>query len=336
MGHIDKRLIMKTTIEVYTIQIRKGHDYMDFGGDPDFFNVISDDETGFVHFVDNHSTGDVEQLSRTVRIPQECVTDVGDTVRFHHKNVRERYICGIIETGPYGKEFDIADKDNPADPAYRVTRNQAIIKPYFYYLKIPRRGNKALLILERTDNDGIYPLMQILLKSYLNDHYGVEQGYMVERKNVVLNEYMNELRNGRYKSMTLTANYEHSDRTDGYMDGLDNSDYTMELTIKFKNGLGLNKEAAIRNLINSNNPLFEVPDLNDIFGDSARKVVSTIGTGRASRTRTLYLGGGQENIIRPYYEIEVEANEYNFSSYRSIKEVVRDFIQEHEELNIFS
>lgn len=67
---------MKTTIEVYTIQIRKGHDYMDFGGDPDFFNVISDDETGFVHFVDNHSTGDVKQLSRTVRIPQECVTDV--------------------------------------------------------------------------------------------------------------------------------------------------------------------------------------------------------------------------------------------------------------------
>lgn len=29
---------MKTTIEVYTIQMRKGHDYIDFGSDPDFFN----------------------------------------------------------------------------------------------------------------------------------------------------------------------------------------------------------------------------------------------------------------------------------------------------------
>ena len=159
---------------------------------------------------------------------------------------------------------------------------------------------------------------------------------MVERKNVVLNTYMNELRNGRYKSMTLTANYEHSDRTDGYMDGLDNSDYTMELTIKFKNRLGVNKENTIRNLINSNNPLFEIPDLNDIFGEGAKKVVSTIGTGRNAKTRTLYLGGGQENIVRPYYEIEVEANENNFSSYLSIKRVVRDFIQEHAELNIFS
>ena len=28
---------MRTTIEVYTIQIRKGHDYIDFGSDPDFF-----------------------------------------------------------------------------------------------------------------------------------------------------------------------------------------------------------------------------------------------------------------------------------------------------------
>ena len=27
---------MKTTIEVYTIKIRKGHDYIDFGSDPDF------------------------------------------------------------------------------------------------------------------------------------------------------------------------------------------------------------------------------------------------------------------------------------------------------------
>lgn len=110
----------------------------------------------------------------------------------------------------------------------------------------------------------------------------------------------------------------------------------MELTIKFKNRLGVSKENTIRNLINSNNPLFEIPDFNDIFGNSAKKVVSTIGTGRNTKTRTLYLGGGQENIVRPYYEIEVEANENNFSSYLSIKRVVRDFIQEHAELNIFS
>lgn len=327
---------MKTTIEIYTIQIRKGRDFMDFGSDPDFFNVISDNNTGFVHFVDSHSTGDVESLSRIVRIPPEYVTDDGDTIKFHHKNSRERYICGIIETGLYGKEFDIADKDDPLNAAYRVTRNQAVIKPYFYFLKIPRCGNKALLILERTDNEGIYPLMHLLLKSYLNDYYGAEQGYMVERKNVVLNTYLIELNNGRYKSLTLTANYEHSDRTDGYMDGLDNSDYTMELTIKFKNRLGVSKENTIRNLINSNNPLFEVPDLNDIFGESAKKVVSTIGTGRNTKTRTLYLGGGQENRVRPYYELEVEANENTFSSYLSIKRVVRDFIQEHAELNIFS
>lgn len=326
---------MKTTIEIYTIRIYRGQEYIDFGEDPDFFDLISDSNTGFVHFVDNN-TSDVGQISHTVRIPHEQITDDGDTIKFHHKNSRERYICGIIETGPYGKEFDIADKDNPATAAYRVTRNQAVIKPHFYFLKIPRRGDKALLILERTDNEGIFPLMQILLKSYLNNYFGITQGYMIERKNVVLNTYMRELSNGRYKSVTLTANYEHSDSTDGYMDGLDNSDFTMELTVKFKNGLGLNKEAAIRNLINSNNPIFEVPDLNDIFGESAKKVVSTVGTGRNARTRTLYLGGGQENMLRPYYEIDVEANENNFSSYPSIKSVVLHFIQEHDELNLFS
>lgn len=87
---------MKTTIEIYTIQIRKGRDFMDFGSDPDFFNVISDNNTGFVHFVDSHSTGDVESLSRTVRIPPEYVTDDGDTIKFHHKNSREDISAALL------------------------------------------------------------------------------------------------------------------------------------------------------------------------------------------------------------------------------------------------
>lgn len=129
-----------------------------------------------------NKTGDIPVLQRTVRIPAEEINAEGETVKYHHRNVEERYICGIIETGAYGKEYEIADKDSPNDIAYKVDKDQAIIKPFFYFLKIPRRGSKALLILERTDNEGIFPLMVILLKTFINNYYGIDKGYSIEKQ----------------------------------------------------------------------------------------------------------------------------------------------------------
>lgn len=106
---------------------------------------------------------------------------------------RKGIFAGIIETGAYGKEYEIADKDSPNDIAYKVDKDQAIIKPFFYFLKIPRRGSKALLILERTDNEGIFPLMVILLKTFINNYYGIDKGYSIEKTNIILSSYLEEL-----------------------------------------------------------------------------------------------------------------------------------------------
>ena len=327
---------MRTTIEVYDIQIKRSGTLMDFGEDPDFFDIISNEETGFVHHVDMNKTGDIATLKRTVRIPATITNDDGDLIKFHHSNKRERYICGIIESGPYGKEFDVANKDTPNEVAYTVGKDQAVIKPFFYYLKIPRHGDRALLILERTDNEGIFPLMQLLLKTFLNDHYGIEKGYTIEKNNIILNTYLEELNEGRYKSLTLTALQPSSDASDRYFGGLESKDFTMELKIKFKNNLGDAKEREIRNLINNGTTLFELQDFNSIFEGSTRKVVSTVGSGSASKTRTLYLNTEQQSLIHPYYDIEVEANEHNFSSYPSIKGVVKAFVTEHREFSNFN
>lgn len=55
-------------------------------------------------------------------------------------------------------------------------------------------------------------------------------------------------------------------------------------------------------MINSGKFLFDSPDLNAIFEDSTKKVTASIAGGK---TRTLYLGNDNKNIIHPYYEIEV-------------------------------
>lgn len=327
---------MRTTIEVFGIQIKKRGELLDFGEDPDFFDILSSKDCGFVHHVDMNKTGDIPVLQRTVRIPAEEINAEGETVKYHHRNVAERYICGIIETGAYGKEYEIADKDSPNDVAYKVDKDQAIIKPFFYFLKIPRRGSKALLILERTDNEGIFPLMAILLKTFINNYYGIDKGYSIEKTNIILSSYLEELNAGRYNSVTLTASKESSDTANRYFGNLDRADYTMELVVKFKNNLGQDKENDIKRMINSKDVLFESSELNDIFDNANRKVTTTIGTGKQAKTRTLYLNSVQQDLIRPYYDLIVDTNAKGFSSYASIKEKAKAFIKEHTEFSIFS
>ena len=232
---------MKTTIEVFNIQIKKKDGIVDFGSDPDIFNLLSDNNNGFVSHIDKNKTGDVPSLHRTVRIPADEINDEGETIKYHHKSERGRYLCGIIETGAYGKEYEIANKDTPQDVSYVIGKEQAIIKPFFYFLKIPRTGNKALLILERTDNEGIYPLINILLKTFFDNVFGIDKLFKIEKSNIVLGTYLDELSSGRYKSVTLTANKLSTDKSDRYVGQLESTDYTLELTIKFKNKLGSDK-----------------------------------------------------------------------------------------------
>lgn len=327
---------MRTTIEVFGIQIKRRGIVLDFSEEPDFFDIISNNESGFVHHVDMNSTGDIPTLKRTVRIPADIVNDEGDTEKFHHKNSAERYICGIIETGAYGKEYEIADKDSPNDVSYTVGKDQAIIKPFFYFLKIPRSGTKALLILERTDNEGIYPLMNLLLKTFVNDTFGIDKGFSVEKTNIILGAYMEELTSGRYKSLTLTANRGSSDTANRYFGNLESTDYSMELVVKFKNNLGVTKETEIKRLINSGDTLFEIPELNTIFDNTNKKVESVVGSGKSAKTKILYLNNERNELIHPYYDLNVESNEKGFSLYRSIKERTREFINTNTEFDVFN
>lgn len=69
-----------------------------------------------------------------------------------------------------------------------------------------------------------------------------------------------------------------------------------------------------------------------IFEDSTKKVTASIAGGK---TRTLYLGNENKNIIHPYYEIEVKDNEKGFSDYSSIKKATKLFITNNTEFKVF-
>lgn len=315
---------MKTTIEVYSIQFikNKALESYSFADEPDLYELFKSD---FVKYIDNTS-GDVAQEKRTIRIPEK----EGNVV-FHRYSDRGRYIHGIIETGLYGKEYSIADKDEPKKNLFKAHKSAAIMKPFFYYLKIPRRGDRALLILERTDNEGIFPLFKILLKTFLVNYFSKDYVNDIVKNNIITSEYVNELQEGKYKSIAMTVNSLPKDTADRYFcEGFNSEDFSIEVIVKFKSK---EKQTQIKEMVNSGKSLFVSKDLNDLTENSEKKVVSTIGN--SSKTRTYHLAEQNRNMIRPYYELDVDQNDKGFSSYDSIGKEVKKFISYNKEFRIF-
>ena len=317
---------MKTTIEAYTITIRKKREKepWSFADSPDIYKLLSDSETGFIKYIDKNVTGDLPAEKMTVRGPPEG----------HDHSDLKRYICGIIETGYYGKEYEAVDKDDPKDETKKIFlgKSKAILKPFFYYIQIPRKGDKALVILERIDNNGIFPLIRSILISFLNFHFGAGDLYIIDRGSVVLGAYLKKLREGKYNSLSLSANSIQTDASERYFGGLASEDFTLELTMKFKKNMSEVKEKKIREMVNSGKYLFDSPELNAIFEDSTQKVSSTIGGGK---TRTLYLNDEEKNIIHPYYDLDVNRNTKGFSDYESIKKATKKFIEDNPDFKVF-
>ena len=98
---------MKTTIEAYTITVRRKRekDPLLFSDSPDIYDLMAHDNVSFIKYIDKNITGDLPAEKMTVRIPPKD----------HSHNDKKRYLCGIIETGYYGKEYEAVDKDDPKD-----------------------------------------------------------------------------------------------------------------------------------------------------------------------------------------------------------------------------
>ena len=248
----------KETIEVFTYNIRKkkGRSNLSFSCGTDIYSLLKD---GFTQFVDQVKTGPVNPAEkRTVRIP---ASDGGMTFWGHNDNYR--CIYGILESGIYGKQLEVVDKDDPRQVLYSSTNdNAAVIKPFFFLLCVPRIGDRGFLILERTENEGIFNLFNILLYSFLDTNLLIDghvQEYTIKHQNYLSHEYVENLKNGAIKSVRLSVSSLPRDLAERYMlEGL-LEDANMSIVINFKNGLLPNNRIA--RAIKDNSSLFST-DLN--------------------------------------------------------------------------
>ena len=321
----------KETIEVFTYNIRKkkSRTNLSFSHGIDVYTLL---KNGFTHFIDSAKTGPVNPAEkRTVRIPAAVN---GRTFWGHNDSYRCVY--GILDSGIYGKKLEVVDKDDPRQVLYTSANdNAAVIKPFFFLICAPRIGDKGFIILERTDNEGIFNLFNILLYSYLNDNLrwnGAYQEYTIKHQNYLSHEYIENLKNGAIKSLKLSVGRLPSDLADRYMlEGLC-EDASISIVLNFKTPLlsthKLSK--AIRN----NSSLFssEPGGLQEIFGNGQRSIVTDSRIGGVSKERTVYLSDDTQNLIRPYYVIDVSLGDRGYPQFESVRDAVFDFIDANPDL----
>lgn len=321
---------MKQTIEVHTFKINKkrNRNPISFSAGQDLYVLV---KNSFVSFIDSSMTGPVDSPdteNRIVKIPAEAQGQV-----FHGFNDQRRCVYGIIESGLYGRRLEIVNKDNPRELLYSSDVNAALIKPFFFLLTIPRIGDTGFIIVERTDEEGIFPLFLCLLRGFLNTYYlsdNQQCEYSIKQKNYLSHEYVSSLTNGDIKSYRLTMSSLPRDLADRYMcNGLEEN-CSISIELKFKGGI--RPTHTIANAIKNNNPIFSSEDINTIFNDSKKSIVTSSSINGVSKERTVFLGDEAKNAIRPFYIVDVEANNRGYSDYNSIKQAVFNFVDLNSDL----
>lgn len=320
---------MKETIEVHTFQlfVKGGRKALSFSEGKDLYEIL---KTNWVSFIDGKTgpIGDPESDKRTLRIPHEQNGTI-----YHGYNDQMRCIYGIIETGVYGKKLEIVNKDNPREALFQSDAEGAVIKPFFYLICIPHIGDLGYIIVERTDGEGVTALMVTLLNIFFHEnlpYQGDTKDYSVRLKNYLSHEYVESLQNGKLKSVRLNISKLPKDLADRYMLQELDTDASISIVVNFKNGILPNHRVA--KAIKNNDSIFMCEEINDLFRDSTRSIVTTSDNNGVQRERTVYLDEDNIQKIRPYYLLDVEENDRGYASFNSIKQASFDFINSNEEL----
>lgn len=265
---------------------------------------------------------------RTVRVPK-----ANGKYPFWGVNDDLRCVYGVIETGLYGKKIEVVNKDNPTAPLFEADdKNAAVIKPFFFLVKIPKAGDVGYMVFERTDNESIATLFVTIFQAYLKNKIADNEskGFMIDRENYVTKEYVNALKSGRLKSMTFRLRKVPKDIADRYMMKGLGVDTSITMTVNFQGGI---TKPNVTKAIMDEKQLFTTTDgiLGDIVA-SDRSVVTDAKINGQMKERTIYLDDKNNSLIRPYYLIDVTIDERGYPSFESLKSSVLKFINDNQEL----
>lgn len=277
--------------------------------------------TSFVPFIEKLPLD--ERSKRIVQLGKKS-----DSSIYFHKKTDFRSISGILETGIYGKEENVIDIDKKDDiPVFKIKKNHAVQKPFYFLICVPEIKEDGLIILERDGHYGIKTVFTLLFSRFIQQNF---EGFEINFTNFIDDEIIkNYINDGEYKQIQLTRNSLPEDVADRYgLEKFETDDFVVELTIRSKGKRKIkgNARKQIIELFEDKPNGFFSSEVFAKMGFDESAIIKVKST-YLNSTRTIDLSDTMR--FKPYYNIFVELNEAEQSDFTSIEseaiKLINDF-----------
>lgn len=306
----------ETKLEVYTVQIRQQRDTKNFikldsiFGETDFYQFFQD----YIKSFDKMSI--MDQHQKSIQFKKETL----------HLKPENRYVSGIIDSGEYGIDSKIVNIET-GEEKYHKTIKDTDIKPFYFMFYIPKKSDKAFILIQRIGIFGINGIFRSHMEGFLKTRY---PDLVIEFSPFVSKELAKTLINdGDIQEMELKRYNLPSDITDkvGVIKHKEDILYfSFKIVARKRHRLEFNER--VRKFVdNPNAAMFNVSELKSLgFTDGDH--TSSIKVKHGKHLRTIDLSDTGQ--IRPYYDIEreVEKDIYGHPVFDSINSLAVSLIQD--------
>jgi len=302
-------------LEVYTFRIRqKGEtDYISFFDTFAEKKNITNFVTGFIKYNDTLNIDEAHQKS--IQFKSKTLT----------ANSAKGIFSGIIESGDYGTESILFNRTTKKQ-VYTKKKDDIDIKPFFYLIWIPKVGNVAFLMLQRTGIYGINSIFTTTLREYITSKH---QSLMVDFSPFVSKQLAQTyLKNGSLKQISLRRFNLPADVIEQLgLKEYDEEVLSVEIKITSKKqGFSFGDKVG-KFIYDKNGKFFNVDSLKGLGmdGEHEEKVKVKLG----GSTRTIDLSDTLE--IRPYFDIDEQVEKdikTGHPTFDSINEIANQYVDD--------
>ena len=305
-------------LEIYTFRIREKKEEEKFEILNSFF------KTGFSKFIQaflnaygKNSVID-DKLKRSFKISK--VKPVID--------IAKRMASGVIESGDFGIQSQIQTQAGKLKAT--KNKNDLDIKPFYFLIKVPSKGDCGIIMLQRTGMFGVSQIFQEVFVSFFEE---ANPDYRIFTKQFMSKEVAVDLVTKGFIKEIKLSRYTTSSDASHLLKESDASESVEEIEVRLisKRGksfpLNMNDTAA-RFMKNSSTEFFDLTPFSSL-GYTKDNTTITVKVKEGKKTHTIDLSDTGE--VKPYYYIDdmVEKNEKTqLPLFHSIDKIAKEILSD--------
>lgn len=165
-------------------------------------------------------------------------------------DVSGRIVSGYITSGDYGYETPIANPEG--EIVYNVPKENSPMRPFYFFIHIPKNAKKGYLLIQRFENFGVYTILSQLIRKVFNLQFP-KYTLSISPEGANNAEALNYLENGRVTKASFGIfqpdHIAHIFTNDNHSDGFDYRDVKAEITISARRNKKIGLQNTLLNLV---------------------------------------------------------------------------------------